>query len=63
MEIGSAIVGSAMEMKAMQFATEYATGVMAMELDMMEDIGAQLAQQMLSLDVGAAPQQMLDVLV
>ena len=62
MEISSAIVGSAMEMKAMQFATEYATGVMAMEMDMMEDISAQLVQQMLSLDVGSGPQQMLDIM-
>lgn len=63
MDVSSAIVGSAMEMKAMQFAAEYSTGVMAMEMDMMEDISAQLVQQMLSLDVGAGPQQMIDVMV
>lgn len=57
MEISSAIVSSAMDMKAMQYAADYATGVMAMEMDMMEDISAQLVQQMLSLDVGMSPHQ------
>lgn len=62
MEISSAIVSSAMEMSAMRNAADYSTGVMAMEMDMMEDISSMLVQQMLSLDVGAGPQQLVDVL-
>ncbi|MBD5559906.1 MAG: hypothetical protein HDQ87_06055 [Clostridia bacterium] len=62
MDISSAIVSSAMDMQAMQTATQYATGVMAMEMDAMEDISSMLVEQMLSLDVGASPNQ-IDMMV
>lgn len=53
MDISSAIVSTAMEMKSAQFAAQWSTGVMAMEMDMMEDVSDMLVQQMMSLDVGS----------
>lgn len=61
MDVSSIIAGSAMEMQSMQLAAQYSTGVMAMEMDAMEDISAMLVQQMLELPVGNSS-QMLDVL-
>lgn len=57
MDISSAIVSSAMEMKSAQFAAQYSTGVMAMEMDAMEEISDMLVQQIMSLDVGSGTNQ------
>lgn len=57
MDISSAIVAGAMEMKSAQFAVQYSTGVMAMEMDAMEDISDILVQQMMNLDVGSGTNQ------
>lgn len=61
MDINCAIASSAMEMQSMQLAAQYSTGVMAMEMDAMEDISAMLIQQMLQLPVGDST-QMIDIL-
>ena len=60
MDVSSVIASSAMEMQSMQMAAQYSTGVMAMEMDAMEDISAMLIQQMLQLPVGDST-QMVDM--
>lgn len=62
MDISSAIVGSAMEMHAQQFATQYSVGVMKEQMDYFEDISMQLVQQMMNLSVGPAQSGSIDIL-
>lgn len=62
MEISSAIVGAAMEMKAQQFAAQYSTGVMKETMDFYEDISMQLVQQMMQLSVGPAQTGSIDIM-